>query len=268
MPNLTEINWNKWREPKPFGISGCFRLRNESQFMRAAVESFLPFLDEAVLCVQPSDDDTELIALDLLRKHPKKVRVVNYPYVVDWIDTPGFYQNDPNKPGHLVHMSNYALSQCKYSWIAKVEGDVIALNTMGNIVDAIKDEPDARRYYGVVILNLAGKNMDKFSWQNPRNGGWDEAVFNNNPDWYKFYRIGKWESIPSTHGVNNGWSAIHMKRCKNGMTDGWNGESYVNLTRDELSDALELYNAQHGYPANDNPHGIDEIFEGDWRRWL
>mgnify|MGYP000880652457 CR=1 FL=1 len=263
-----DIDYQEWRKPKPFGISGCFRLRNESQYMAAAVESFLPYLDEAVLCIQPSWDYTDDIAFSLLNKYPDKVRIIQYPHVVDWIDTPGFYEKDPDKPGHLVHMSNYALSQCRYSWIAKVEGDVIALNTMVRIVNKIKAEPDAHRYYGMVILNLAGEKLDKFSKENPRNGGWDEAVFPNNPDWYKFHRIGKWESIPSTNGLCMGWTGIHLKRCKAGKTDGWNGETYLPLTREGLADALDEYNSRHPYPGPDNPRGIDELFEDQWRRWL
>jgi glycosyltransferase involved in cell wall biosynthesis len=263
------INYDLWREPKPFGISGCFRLRNESQFMEAAVKSFLPYLDEAVLLVQPSSDNTAEIAEQLAEKYPDKVRVYYYPYIVDWIDTDGFHNGDPEKPGHLVHMSNYALSKCQYSWICKVEGDVIALPTMQRVVDTIRKDPDKYAYYGLVILNLAGANMDMFSKENPRNGGWDEAVFRNNPDIYKFERRGRWEVIPNLYGECLGWAGIHMKRCKVGKTDGWNGETYLPLTRDNLSDALEIYNAHHPYPATDNPYGIDELFEPQLvSRWL
>jgi len=262
------IDYAAWREPKPFGISGCFRLRNESQFMKAAVRSFLPYLDEAVLCVQPSKDNTVELALEMAKERPDKIKVYHYPHEVDWIDTPGFYSKDPDSPGHLVHMSNYALSKCSYSWICKIEGDVIALNSLERLVDTVKANPDAHRYYGMIVLNLAGENMDMFSKENPRNGGWDEAVFPNNPDWYKFQRISKWESIPATHGVCVGWAGIHLKRCKAGKTEGWNGETYLPLTREELSDALEIYNARHGYPASDNPYGTEELFDDQWRRWL
>ena len=262
------INWDEWRRPKPFGISGCFRLRNEAQFMKSAVFSFLPYLDEAVLCVQPSDDNTVELACWMAAQHPEKIKVHYYPHEVDWIDTPGFYNKDPNKPGHLVHMSNYALSKCRYSWICKVEGDVIALPTVRDLTYRINAEPNVRRYYGMVILNLAGENMDKFSKENPRNGGWDEAIFPNNPDWYKFHRISKWESIPATNGVCVGWAGIHLKRCKEGKTDGWNGETYLPLTRENLAQALKAYNSRHGYPAKDDPLGIDLLFDDQWRQWL
>ena len=82
----------------PFGISGCFRLRNESQFMEVAILSHLPYLDEAVLVVQPSEDDTVERAEKLAAEYPNKIRVAYYWLKVDWIDTPGFYEKDPNLP--------------------------------------------------------------------------------------------------------------------------------------------------------------------------
>lgn len=262
------INYDLWREKyKPVGISGCFRLRNEGQFMQAAIRSFLPFLDEAVLLVQPSSDDTAEKAEELAREHPDKVRVYYYPYIVDWIDTPGFYNNNPDEPGHLVHMSNYALSKCTFSWIAKVEGDVVALSTFGKITDAIAKDPYGTHYYGFVVLNLAGEEFNKFSKENPRNGGLDEAVFNNNPDLFKFHRKSKWETINIHHHTCMGWAGVHLKRCKEGKTDGWNGETYWKLTKANLTKALDEYaNARQPYPGDDDPHGIDELFDTDWAK--
>ena len=215
------INYEEWQaKQKPFGISGCFRLRNEAEFMERAILSHLPYLDEAVLLVQPSDDGTEEIALRLEKENPK-IKVYFYNYVVDWIDTPGFYEKDPDQPGHLVHMSNYALSLCKYSWICKVEGDVIALSTTQKIVDKIRANPDRTHYYGRVILNVAGPKCDQFSVTVPRNAGWDECFMNNDPSKFRFIRSGKWETIPMGGSAScEGWSALHMKRSKAGNI-GW-----------------------------------------------
>jgi hypothetical protein len=84
------IDWDNWRnKPKPFGFSGCFRLRNESQFMEVAIKSHLSWLDEAVLVVQPSDDDTIKKAYRMADQD-KRVKVYEYPFECDWIDTPEF----------------------------------------------------------------------------------------------------------------------------------------------------------------------------------
>jgi hypothetical protein len=257
-----EIDWQEWQDrKKPFGISGCFRLRNESEFMEQAILSHLPYLDEAVLVVQPSDDGTQEIA-ERMAYENHKVSVFLYPYIPDWIATPGFYEKDPDRPGHLVHMSNWALSKCKYSWICKVEGDVICLSSFRKIVDAVKSDPSRQHYYGRVILNVAGENCDQISVTNPRNGGWDEAVFPNDPGRYHFVRSGKWEMVP-TNGPATclGWSGLHMKRCKAVHLPVWNGEQYAPYARGNVSEVLSAFNASNPYPGPDNPLGEECLFE-------
>lgn len=257
---MYEIDYDQWRKPKPFGISGCFRLRNEAQFMEAAILSHLPYMDEAVLVVQPSEDNTVELALELERDDPR-IKVHFYDFECDWIDTPEFYAKDPHKPGHLVHMSNWALSKCSYSWVNKVEGDVICLSTFANIIERVQDFPDRNIYYGRVILNVAGENCDQISVDNPRNGGWDEAVFMNNPDLWHFERRNKWEVVVGTGPtVCMGWSALHMKRCKVGKV-GWNNETYAPFTRESVRQVLADFNARNTYPGPDDPLGEECLFE-------
>lgn len=230
-----EIDWHDWQtRQKPIGISGCIRVRNEAQFMEASILSHINYLDEVVIVTQPSDDDTEAIA-DRLAREFAQVKVYHYPFVVDWIDTEGFYKKDPDQPGHLVHMSNWALSKCTYSWISKTEGDVICLSSYQKIVDAVKESPYRPFYYGRYILNIAGENCDKISVDNPTNGGWDEATFNNDPTRFKFVRSQKWEVIPiNSPSQQMGISMLHMKRCKVGKV-GWNNEQYAMLTKENVN---------------------------------
>ena len=265
------IDFDDWKNrEKPHGISACIRVRNEGQFMGAAVRSVLPLVDEVVLCVQPSDDDTLEQAEVMRAVWPEKVRVHYYPIVPDWIDTMGFYEKDPDAPGHLVHMSNWAMSKCTYSWILKVEGDVIALPTLGGFIDrALTD--NRLMYYGLVILNIAGREMDKVSWENPRNGGWDECIVPNGPQYARFVRRSKWEVL-EPQGIPSeslGWALMHMKRCKAGKDEAWNGEHYVPFDRDTLAYALHEYNARSPYPATDGkPLGNPCLFTGEWKAYL
>jgi hypothetical protein len=248
----------------PFGISGCFRLRNESQFMETAILSHLPYLDEAVLVVQPSEDDTIERAERLAAEH-EKIRVEFYPYIVDWIDTPGFYEKDPDLPGHLVHLSNWALSKCRYSWIAKTEGDVICLTAFGKIVERIHQEPDKQHYYGRVILNVAGEHCDQISLEHPRNAGWDVGVFPNQEK-YKFTRKGKCENIfigPARTCV--GWSGLHMQRSKAPHTQRIRDTGpIVPFTKENTQEALRVFNQTMDYVGIDNPLGEDCLYEKDW----
>lgn len=267
MADQYQIDYSKWNEPKPFGISGCFRLRNEAQFMEAAILSHLPYLDEAVLAVQPSEDDTLKIAMQLEAKHPK-VRVVEYPFIVDWIDTPGFYAKDPNQPGHWVHLSNWALAQCSYSWISKAEGDVICLSSFAKVVERIKARPEEQHYYGRVILNVAGEKCDMISCNHPRNAGWDECVVPNHPK-YHFERSGKFEAMYlGDERTCMGWSGLHMKRCKHGQVERISKfETWKPFIRVNVEGELQSFNQGMPYLGIDNPLGDECIYEKQWINW-
>ncbi len=254
-----DIDFEEWKKPKPFGISGCFRLCDESEFMVQAIESHLPYLDEALLVTQPSKDNTVQLARELAKKHDK-VRLIEYPENIYFIDKPEFHTVPDNSIKSFVYLSNYALSQCKYQWVAKTEGDVICLSTFQNIVDRIKAEPDKRTAYGRVILNVAGANVDQVSATNPRNGGADEWVGYNHPDVGKFVKRDKWE-VYTGHTECMGWSALHMKRCKQEHLPVWNNEIYVPYTPESVRQTLTNFNRYNGYPGHDNPLGEPCLFE-------
>jgi len=255
-----EIDYFDWQaRPKSPGISGCFRLRNESEFMRESILSHLDYLDEAILVVQPSEDATVEIAYELAG-HYDKIRVYEYPYYCAWIDTPRFYSEDPGAPGHLVHMSNWALSKCTHEWICKTEGDVICLSSFKRVLDVL----DARRndiYYGRVLLNLAGVNCDMISFDVPRNGGFDVGVFYNDPRLWHFERVQKWEMVLGPgQRVCMGWSGLHTKRCKS-RNIGWNNENYVPFIRENVRETLKMFNRLNPYPGPDDPLGEDCLYE-------
>jgi hypothetical protein len=168
-------------------------------------------------------------------------------------------------------MSNWALSKCTYSWILKVEGDVIALPTLKDMIRGVLDE-NKPIYAGLVILNVAGRDMDKISWENPRNGGWDECIVPNNYDLAHFVRRSKWEVLEpqGLPTVSLGWALMHLKRSKSDKADGWNGEHYVDFNRDTVALALQDYNNRvGGYPGADNkPLGHPCLFSGEWKQHL
>ncbi len=259
-----DIDIARWLAPKPFGISGCFRLRDEAEWMERAVESHLPYLDEAVLVVQESGDNTVELAHELKYRWFPKVRVVEYPVIPHFIDHPMFHTEPENSIYSFVYLSNWALSQCRYSWIAKTEGDVLCLSTFGKIVDEVRANPTRWQLYGRVILNVAGTDCDQISATNPRNGGWDECVIPNNPNMARFVRRSKWEVIDnSVPQVCMGFSALHMKRCKKEFLPVWNGETYVPFTRESVRETLTAFNSRNGYPAGDDPTGGEVVFEWD-----
>ena len=257
-----DISIEKWAVPKPHGISGVFRLRNEEQFMEAAVLSHLPWLDQAVLVVQPSEDRTEEIAYSLRAAHRDKIKIVHYPFPLHPAGSPEQKSAPDNSVYTLMHMTNWGISQCDYSWVAKIEGDVIGLSTFQNIREVVDADPNAIRYYGRVGLNLAGEKADHISFTNPRNAGYDEAVFSNHPTFHCI-NGGVWEST-NIHDNRPllrcmGWSFLHLKRVKHGRTAGI--ERWTAFTPENLRRALIEYNAKHPYPGLDSPTGEPCLFE-------
>jgi hypothetical protein len=252
------IDLKQWESPHPFGISGCFRVRNDHEFLYEAVTSHLPYLDEAVIALQPSDEKTEWVVAELAKL--PKVRVVRYPVAPVFITDPEWQSVPENSIRSFVYLSNWALSQCRYSWIARVEADVICLSSFCQIRERIEREPAKNVLYGRVILNIAGRGRDQISATVPRNGGWDECVFPNHPA-YHFTRRPKYEVLENPgEAVCMGWSALHYKRCKADKI-GWNGESYLPFTREGIAQALRAFNAEHPYPGPDNGEGEPCLLE-------
>lgn len=253
--NIDIVNWDR---PHPFGISGCFRVRNDHEFLEEAVMSHLPYLDEAVIALQPSDEKTEEVVRRLALN--PKVRVERYPVAPVFITDPDWGNVPENSIRSFVYLSNWALSKCRFSWIARIEADVICLSSFSNIRERIEREPEAKRLYGRVILNVAGKEQDMVSVTNPRNGGWDECVFPNRSD-YRFIRKPRYEVLNNPYDSEcAGWSALHMKRCKSDKI-GWNGEEYAPFTRESVAAVLRTFNSANPYPGQDNPEGADCLFE-------
>jgi len=252
------IDMPKWENPHPFGISGCFRVRNDHEFLYEAVTSHLPYLDEAVIALQPSDEQTEKVIAELEKL--EKVRVVRYPVAPVFITDPEWVDTPENSIRSFVYLSNWALSQCRFSWIARIEADVICLSTFAKIRERIEHEPNKDILYGRVILNVAGVGRDQVSATVPRNGGWDECVFPNRPA-YHFTRKPKYEVLENPSEAEcMGWSALHLKRCKQDKI-GWNNERYVPFDTMHLQEVLHAFNVDHPYPGPDEPEGESCLFE-------
>lgn len=244
-----DIDMDAWKAEKPHGISALIRLKNDTEFVEWAIRSHSEWIDEFVLVVQPSEDKTEKIA-DLMVENFANVRVVRYPFTVEWLN-PRVGEMKDNSVYSPAHMTNWGYSQCKYSWIAKTEGDVIALPTFQHIRDIVDIRPNDPRFYGRVGLNLAGPRYRQISKTNPRNAGWDEGVFPNDP---KFHCVGSqiWETMnfgdwPMAKQCM-GWSFMHMKRCKSKAENGL--EEWVDFTKANVEEALRVYGINKGgYPG-------------------
>jgi hypothetical protein len=259
-----DIDKDAWKADKPHGISGLMRLKNDTEFVEWSILSHMRWIDEWVLVVQPSQDHTLELAQEIA-EDMKNVRVLEYPFNVKWL-VPEVGEMDDNSILSPAHMTNWGLSHCNYSWTAKIEGDVIALPTFQHIRDLVDMRPDDPMYYGRVGLNVAGTGYTMVSKTNPRNAGWDEAVFPTNP---RFHCIGnqKWETMNTIDYTNlmhcMGFSFMHMKRCKTGASPEDENEQWIEFKRAGVEEALRQYSANRGGYPGERGDNRQVIF--DWR---
>jgi len=252
-----DIDMNRWASEKDFGISGMFRVKDDHEFLYDAVMSHLPYLSEAVIVIQPSDVETEKVVAELGRI--PNVRVVRYPIAPVFITDAGWESTPENSIHSFVYLSNWAINQCQFSWVAQIEADVLCCSTFSKIVKAVEQNPIDMVLYGRYLLNVAGVDCDMVSVEVPRNGGWDEKVFPNHPE-YHYIRKPKYEVLTSPYkNCNLGWSGLHMKRCKKDKI-GWNGEHYVAFDRENVARVLRAFNADNPYAGPDSPEGEPCLF--------
>lgn len=239
---------------KPHGISGMMRLRNDMDFTEESIVSHLPWLDELVIILQPSEDETEDLAYTLEQRY-EKVRVAFYPFKIVWTPDPLFATTSERSIYSTVHMTNWGLSQCEYSWIAPIEGDCISLPSFASIRDRIDLHPNKPQYYGRTCLNLAGKRQDMISHTAPHNAGWDVPVMPNNADWYSFKYFDKWASYNMGEHMGEmvpmGWQFIHMQRCKVKNYEGYPHEKWVPFTKAYFDVAMKDYRVPFMGPRDD-----------------
>lgn len=139
-------DWLAGRVP---GLSGLLRLRDEETWCALAIESFLPWLDELVIVVQPSTDGTREI---VERYAGGKVRIYDYPY-----------QSHPRGPGHdncpadSVYASawyyNWTLAQSTRTHVVKLDGDMVMMDWAGAAIrEMVAAGLDRIRFHGVDIV--------------------------------------------------------------------------------------------------------------------
>ena len=262
-----DIDRTAWAGNHPFGISGCIRVRNDDEFLRAAVVTHLPYCNEIVLALQSSEDDSEQVCNDLAKQYPDVVRVVKYPVIPVYIFDQAWDTTPETSAYSFIHLSNWALAQCRYSWIAKFEADVVAVSSMRRIVDRIKASPNDRRFYGRVVLNVGGLDYGVINAKVPATGGWDEGVFPNHPDWH-FVKAGKYESLDYSQSPHEciGWGGIHLKHAK---LRHWGKikEPFQPFDKEHLAGIMADWLKSHQWPGSDNPLGEPCLFESGWQQY-
>jgi glycosyltransferase involved in cell wall biosynthesis len=137
-------------------ISAMIRVRNEEEFLRPSVESIVDLVNEIVIVDNLSSDGTPAIIEELRRKHSTKVVVDRYPYEVrrvgqetlELVNTPGGVKS----PHHSATFYNFCLRRCRYEFVLKWDGDMIATEEFAVALESWRKS-------GRPILVLNGANV-------------------------------------------------------------------------------------------------------------
>jgi glycosyltransferase involved in cell wall biosynthesis len=104
----------------PIGVSGYLRVYNEAETLALCIKSVVNALDELIIVVQESSDNSLQIAEALEQEYPNKIRVFAYPFIN--------FTEDINNIHSFVNYSNFVLSKCRYSYGVKIDADQIYIS--------------------------------------------------------------------------------------------------------------------------------------------
>ncbi|WP_295887745.1 glycosyltransferase [uncultured Thiohalocapsa sp.] len=135
-------------------VTAMIRIRNEAEFLDAAVRSVVDLVERVVLVDNLSTDATPRIIARLLAEHPDRIETHRYPHAVTRVGAEhrALAAADPGSPRLLSNYYNWCLGHCRTPWVLKWDGDMIAL-------PALAEAMAAWRAGGRPILVMQGANV-------------------------------------------------------------------------------------------------------------
>jgi hypothetical protein len=109
-------------------ISAMVRVRNEAEFLAAAVRSIASLVDEVVIVDNASTDASPEVIRELARELPA-VRSYVYPHKVARAGREhltAVEEGDSRSPYRLSSLSNWALRRCRCPFVLTWDGDMLA----------------------------------------------------------------------------------------------------------------------------------------------
>ena len=130
--------------PRPVGVTGLLRVKNDAEFLALCIDSCIEALDELVIVYQPFDDDSHRIIESNRRQYPDKIRTYFYrPVVLSHHLTEEEFRYASALPETSIHLLsnyyNYTLSKASYRYALKIDADQIYFT------DKLKEFCDAFR---------------------------------------------------------------------------------------------------------------------------
>ncbi len=109
------------------GISAMLRIKNEGSKITECLNSIIDIFDELVVVNNASTDDTlqkvNSYLEGLSKKERSKVKLIYYPFNISRCGRE-HYDTDENSVHSLVYYYNWCISNCRYSYVAKWDGEM------------------------------------------------------------------------------------------------------------------------------------------------
>ncbi len=132
------------------------RVKNEEEFLYAAVHSIIDLVEEVVLIDNLSTDATPQIIEELAATYPDKVRTFSYPYEILRVGKENWdYSTNPetqDSPHLSATYYSWCLERCTRSYVLKWDADMIALDTFVRAFQAWQEEKKP-------VLSFFGRNV-------------------------------------------------------------------------------------------------------------
>jgi Glycosyl transferase family 2 len=137
-------------------ISAMMRVRNEAEFLEAAVRSIADDVDEILLVDNGSTDDTPAIIRELRRELGNRVRFDEYPYEIRRVGADNWELAADPEAADSPHLSanfyNWCLDRCTKPYALKWDGDMLALPAFRAALDDwVRDDAE--------VLIIQGLNV-------------------------------------------------------------------------------------------------------------
>lgn len=110
------------------GISAFLRVKNGADYVEPTIRSHIRYFDEIVAVFNGCTDATPDILARLAVEFRETLRVFDYRPEVFPPGSPKHATEPADSPHSLVHYSNFALAQTRYSAVTKLDDDHIALD--------------------------------------------------------------------------------------------------------------------------------------------